>query len=451
MHTIAGVRAPKYKALVDALAEQIRTGRLPAGHRLPTHRRLASAEGIALVTASRVYAELAAMGLISSEQGRGTFVRDLVVTPGEGISEREVAADAIDLSFNSPSVPGQAELLRQALRDLAGAGDLDALLRYQPHRGRGQDRAAVARHLRRRGLDVGRERILLVNGAQHGLAVTAMALFKPGDMIAVDAVSYYGFIVLARTLGLDLAPVPISGRGPDLDALESLCRSRRVRAIFTMPTMHNPLGLVYDEPQRTRLAAIARDHDVLIVEDASYAYLAENPPPPLATFAPERTVYVSSLSKSVASGLRIGFLAAPVELVPGFERVIRVTTWQTSALNSAIACRWMDDGTVDRLEDEKRLDAQARQAIADEVLAGLPSVRHPSSYFRWLPLPPDARPDRIAAALAGRRIAVSTGEPFAPVPPPPQALRLALGSVPLATLRTALDQVREAIDADQSR
>lgn len=443
------MRVPKYKVVVDAFAARIRGGQWPAGTRLPTHRRLAADEGIAVVTASRVYAELEAMGLVSCEQGRGTFVRDPAA--GEGADERSVAADAVDLSFNYPAVPGQADLLRQALRDLATAGDLDALLRYQPHRGRAEDRAAVARHLRRRGLDVGRERVLIVDGAQHGLAVTAMALLRPGDVVAVDALTYPGFRVLARTLGLDLAPLPVTADGPDLEALDRLCRSRRVSAVYVMPTLHNPLGWVLSAEQRARLVEIARQHGVTIIEDASYAYLAEDAPPPVAVLAPEATVYVSGLSKSVATGLRVGFVAAPPELVPVLESAIRSTTWNTPALIAAIARRWLDDGTVDLLEVRKREDARGRQALASEVLAGLPWIGHPSSYFRWLPLARDSRPDRIVAALARRRVAVATAEPFATTPTVPQALRLALGSVGHAELRDALAAVRQEVERDVFR
>ncbi|GAA1121236.1 PLP-dependent aminotransferase family protein [Kribbella jejuensis] len=440
---------PKYKAVVDSLAAEIRSGRLAAGHRLATHRQLAVNEGIAIVTASRVYAELEAMGLVSSEQGRGTFVRDLAATTAEGTDQRAVAADAIDLNFNAPSVPGQAELLRQALRELAGAGDLESLLRYQPHLGRAQDRAAVADHLARRGLSVGPERVLITNGAQQGLAVTAMALFQPGDVIAVDAVTYPGFLVLARTLGLELAPLPASG--PDLDALDQLCRRRRVRGVYAMPTLHNPLGWVYDEFQRERLASIATQYDLTIVEDASYAYLVEDAPPPVAEFAPDRTVYVSGLSKSVAPGLRIGFVAAPSTMIPALERVIRATTWHTPAITATIATNWLNDGTVARLEQQKREDARLRQSIAAEVLDSLPYLSHPSSYVIWLPLPQDARPDRITTTLATKGIATSTAAPFAATPTIPQALRLALASVPLPTLHPTLQTVRQEATQDALR
>src|SRR5690606_39032321 len=101
-----------------------------------------------------------------------------------------------------------------------------------------------------------------------------------------------------------------------------------------------------------------------------------------------------------------------------------------------------EDGTVERLEAEKRADAQARQAIAREVLAGMPCVTHPTSYFLWLPLADDARAEQIAAALMREQVAVSTAQPFATTSHVPRALRLALGSVDLDTLRAALAKVR---------
>ena len=448
MHTIGRMAAPRYKTLVAAFASDIRSGRLRAGTRLPTHRDLAARERIALVTATRVYAELEAIGLVSREQGRGTFVRDLALPAGHGIDQQAVAADGIDLSFNYPSLPGQADLLRQALRDLATSGDLESLLRYQPHRGRPQDRATMARHLRRRGVTTEAEHVLIVSGAQHGLAVTVMAILKAGDLVAVDALTYPGFKVLANAFHLELAPLPATADGPDLDALEHLCATRPVRAIYTMPTLHNPLGWVMTAEARTRLIGLARQHGSVIIEDASYAYLAENPPPPLVTTAPDLTVYVSGLSKSIATGLRVGFVVAPAPVIPAMERAIRATTWNTPALTTAIACRWLEDGTADRLEADKRADAEARQAIAQQALAGLAQTRHPSSYFVWLPLPENARADRIATTLARQRIWVSTAEPFSTAPHTPQAIRLALGSADLPILKSTLSTVQQVVIDD---
>ncbi|ACC74646.1 PLP-dependent aminotransferase family protein [Paraburkholderia phymatum] len=435
----------RYKALVDAYAADIRSGRLPAGTRLPTHRELAAKNGLALVTATRVYAELAAMGLVSGETGRGTFVREISLAPRQGIDQFALAAGMVDLNFNYPALPGQTDLLRAALRQLAASGDLESLLRYQPHGGRQHERAAVARHLACRGLDVGWERVSLVNGAQAGLAATVMALLRPGDVVAVDALTYPGFKVLADTFGLELAPIPAAAQGPDLDALERLCKNRRVKAVYVMPTMHNPLGWVMSAHRRKQLASIARRHGLLIIEDAAYAFLVDKPPVPLAALAPEATVYVSGLSKNVATGLRVGFIVAPSESMRAIEQAVRATTWNTPGVMTAIACAWLDDGTVKRLETEKRRDAKVRQAIAGDVLAGLGCVRHPASYFVWLPLSEDVRADQVAAALMREHISVSTAEPYATSHHVPHAVRLALGSVELDVLRASLKKVRQVI------
>ncbi|SDZ60505.1 PLP-dependent aminotransferase family protein [Pseudomonas sp. NFIX28] len=435
----------RYKQLVDGFAADIRGGVLPPGTRLPTHRELAAREGLALVTASRVYAELEAMGLVSGEAGRGTFVRETALPPGQGVDQQATAAGTLDLNFNYPALPGQADMLRSGLRQLAASGDLEALLRYQPHSGRSHERAAVARYLASCGLQVEAEQVSIVSGAQHGLATTVMALLKPGDVVATDALTYPGFKVVADAHGVELVSIALTEHGPDLAAFEQLCRSRRVRAVYAMPTLHNPMGWVLDLAWREHLVRIARQHRLLIIEDAAYAFLADDPPAPLAALAPELTVYVSGFSKNVATGLRVGFVVAPPAWVPLIERVIRATTWNTPGVMTALLCNWIDDGTVARLEAEKRQDARARQALARETLAGLAYIGHPASYFLWLPLPEEVRADQVAMALLRENVSVSTAEPFVSAAPVPHAIRLALGSVDMDQLRVALERVRKVI------
>jgi DNA-binding transcriptional MocR family regulator len=437
----------RYKSLVDAFAADIRSGRLSPGTRLPTHRELAGRHGLALATATRVYAELESMGLVSGETGRGTFVRETALPAGLGVDQHAVASGLLDLNFNYPALPGQAELLRGALRQLATSGDLEALLRYQPHGGRPHERAAVARHLACRGLTVDESQVLLVSGAQHGLAVTLMGLLRSGDLIATDALTYPGFKVLAEAQRLELAPIPAANGEPDLLALARLCRQRKVRAVYCMPTLHNPLGWVASLEWRERLVRIAREHDLLIIEDAAYAFLADQPPAPLAALAPERCVYVSGLSKSVATGLRVGFVAAPPAWIPALERSIRATVWNTPGVMTSIACQWLDDGTVMRLEQQKREDAAQRQAMARRILHGLACIGHPQSYFLWLTLGEEVRADQVAMALMAENVSVSTAEPFATSTAMPHAIRLALGSLALDSLELALQTVRRVVEA----
>ncbi|MER7755352.1 PLP-dependent aminotransferase family protein [Kitasatospora sp. NPDC097643] len=441
------MRPPAYKAVVDELAAAIRSGELPAGTRLLTHRALARRHRIALATATRVYAELAAAGLVVGERGRGTFVRTRSGFDGIEPSRALPVPRIADLSFNQPLAPGQGDQLRQALRALAASGDVEALLRQQPPGGHRHDRAVVATYLLTRGIDTAPENVLLTSGAQQALDCVLRTLTRPGDVLAVDALSYPGVKLLAAAHGLDLAPVPVTPAGPDLDALDRLCRARPVRAVYTMPTVHNPLGWVLDRPQRDRLADLARVHDCLLVEDGTYAFLEAAPPPPLHALAPDRTCYLAGLSKNLAPGLRFGFAVLPTRLLKAATASLRAAAWGAPGLVTALATGWLADGTVTRLERDRRADAAARQDIARTELAGLDITAHPASYLLWLGLAPHQRPDHVAAVLAGEGILVSTADAFATGPYHPQALRLALATPPRAELAPALRRLRTAIEA----
>ncbi|GGS82275.1 PLP-dependent aminotransferase family protein [Nonomuraea spiralis] len=440
------MRPASYKAVVDEFAAAIRSGALPAGARLPTHRELARERRVALATATRVYAELAAMGLVVGEPGRGTFVRDRSGHDGLEPSRELPVPRVADLSFNQPLARGQADLLRLALRGLSTSGEVESLLRQHPPGGRRHDRAVVATYLLGRGIDSAPANVLLTGGTQQALDTVLRALTRPGDVLAVDALTYPGVKLIAREQGLDLAPVPVTATGPDLDALDRLCRARPVRAVYTMPTVHNPLGWVLDRGSRDRLVAMARARDFVIVEDGTYAFLDTAPPPPLRALAPERTCYVAGLSKNVATGLRFGFAVVPDRHVRAVTASLRAAAWGVPGIVTALATGWIADGTVARLEHDRRRDAAARQALARAALAGLDVTAHPASYLVWLGLEPYQRPDRVAALLAGQGILVSTGDAFAAGPYRPHALRLALGSPPLDELGPALRRLRAAIE-----
>lgn len=221
-----------------------------------------------------------------------------------------------------------------------------------------------------------------MDGAQHGLASTAMALLQPGDVVAVDALSYPGFKVLAQQqLRLELVAILATGSGPDLDALELLCQRRRVRAVYAMPILHNPLGWGMSISRRHAFAALIRRHGLLLIEDAS-------------------------------TGLRVVFVAAPAAWISWIERAIRATTWNTPAVMTVMAVSWLRDATVARQEAQKREDAQMHQLQVTQVFKGLACMRHPSSYFVWLPMPEDLRADQVAMALQTAGISVSTAEPI---------------------------------------
>lgn len=442
------MKPSRYKEIVAEFSEKIRNGIFTPGMKLPTHRDLAKMRKMSLVTASRVYAELEAMGLVVGETGRGTFVREISLPPGLGIDQPAVS-EAIDLNFNYPALPTQTELLRQALKQLASAGNLETLLRYQPHNGRLHERVFIAKYLQDKNITTSPENIVMTSGAQHGLTIAAMTLLKPGDLVAVDDVTYPGFKILADLYHFELISIPTTQAGLDLRKLEDLCNHRKIKAIYTMPTMHNPLGYVMSLDDRLTLVTLAKRYHFWMIEDAVYQFLLEDSPPALVTLYPEKTLYISSFSKSIAPGLRVGFILSPLTQIPTIERIIRCTTWNTPAMLTHIICQWLETGIVTQIEKEKRQDAQYRQSLAQKILGDsttLKIVSHPSSYFVWIPLPEEVRAEAVAKMLLDKGISVSTAAPFATSHIVPHAIRLALGSVEISILENALEMVKSAIN-----
>jgi DNA-binding transcriptional MocR family regulator len=435
----------RYTAIVDRLTADIREGRLAPGTRLPTHRDLAREHGTALATATRVYAQLARAGLVVGEPGRGTFVRDQGGYGGLDGRRIAPAARIADLSFNQPLAADQAEQLREALRQLAATGDLQSLLMQHSPGGRFGDKAAVATYLLDRGIDVPPNNVVLTAGSQHGLENALRVLARPGSIIAVEELTYPGIKLIADDRALELAPFRSGPDGPDLDALADLCSRRRVAAIYAIPTLHNPLGYVMSREERTHLVEIARRHDCAIIEDGTYAFLEPHSAPTLFALAPERTLHVASLSKNLATGLRFGFVVTPDKYNARAKQAVRTSSWGTPSLLSALVTGWLADGTVTRLEKDRRSDARQRQQVAHRALAGLGYRAHPSSYYGWLSLPKHTRSDHIAHELANEGILVSTAEGFCVTGHPPNALRLALGTPTLTELAAALDRVRDVV------
>lgn len=438
------MRIQRHATVADDLAEQIRTGALPAGTRLPTHRALATRYGIAVATASRVYRDLTAAGLVIGEPGRGTFVRDLGGFAGLEPTRLATGQRAADLSFNQPLSDGQDDELRRALRGLAAEGDLTSLLHQQPPGGRSRDCAAIATYLLDRGIDVAPHSVLISGGAQQGLDTVLASLTEPRAVVAVDALTYPGIKLLAAARRLDLAPVRTDTTGMDLDHLDWLCGRRPISVLYLIPTLHNPLGYILGADARERVAMLAHRHDFHIIEDATYAFLEPQAPPAMQTFAPERTFYVGSMSKNLASGLRIGYVVTPPAGRPALIRSLRATSWGASTIASALTTRWLTDGTAARLEKQRRADARQRQLIARTELAGLDYQAHPASYSGWLVLPEHVRSDIVAHELADRGIMVSTADAFSTTAHAPNALRLALATPEPLDLTDALRQIRRA-------
>ena len=228
-------KGPRYRAIAEALAEDVRAGRLAAGTRLPTHRDLAWKLRVTIGTVSRAYAEAERRGLIAGEVGRGTYVRQpgrsAAMMPGGALDETRDPG-FIDLTINRPAAAGEEEIMAAALQRLAADPDLGGLLDYQAPAGRSEERAAAAAFLERFGLTTSPGQVVITAGGQHAMACVIRALTRPGDIVAVEELTYPGLRALAGLLHLRLAPVAIDGEGLIPQAFElGLPRSAGARPL----------------------------------------------------------------------------------------------------------------------------------------------------------------------------------------------------------------------------
>ncbi|MCK6452223.1 MAG: PLP-dependent aminotransferase family protein [Alphaproteobacteria bacterium] len=421
---------PRYLALVEAITAAIAGGRLSPGDRLPPQRTLAYDLGLSVNTVMRAYVEAERRGLVAGEIGRGTFVRGRALP---GLVPQPIragaAAEAIDLRINLAAQDDAARLLPEALAAIAATdGDITLLL-DAPGRVQLRHAEAGCRWIERTGLAARPEGLHLTVGAQHGILVGLMAVCRPGDAILVEKWTYPLMKQLAERLSLHLHALAMDADGIVPESLEEACRRTRAKLLYCMPTIHCATAATMPEERRRRVAEIVTAHAVTVIEDDVFGQLPAQRPLPLAAFAPEQCILVTSLSKTVASWLRLGFLVAPKRLAEPIRSAIHMSCWWVSPVLAEIGARWIADGTAERLCAGQRAVAEARQRMARACLGEAGVRATPDAFHLWLELPPSWRADTFCLEASRRGVEVLPGEVFACAPGGAEAVRLSLGGV----------------------
>ena len=423
---------PRYLAIVSAISEAVERGHLKAGDKMPTHRDLADAVGVTTGTITRAYSEAAKRGLLVGETGRGTFVKANIFEDAFPSVSSDENEELIDFSLNIPPLSvgdplGKA--LTDTLSSLAERPGLSALFGYQPAPGVERHRAAGATWVERSGLSTDTQQVLICTGALHAMTVVFSTITNPGDSVFTESLTYPGMKNLAHLLHLRLKGLATDDEGIIPEAFERACRLDSARVLYTIPTLQNPLGLVMSAARRREIADIAVEHNVAIVEDNVHSFMLPNPPPPLSSFAPDNSYYILSTSKSIAGGMRIGYLVAPPRMVDPLATTLRATVWMAAPLMAEIASEWILNGTADRLVEEKRAEASVRQSMAADAFAGFQVDAHPLSFHLWLHLPEPWRSNEFCAQLRRGGVAVTPAEAFVPGrEEPPHAVRVCVGA-----------------------
>jgi DNA-binding transcriptional MocR family regulator len=430
MSRLAEAPGPRYRAIAQEIARAVERGELAPGTRLPTQRELALRLKISVQTVSQAYAEVERRGLVRGEVGRGTFVlQGSTDVEPRFIMDRR-SDDLIDLSINRPAYDAvHVDRARTGLAALAAGSDLSSMVVCRPIAGIEAHRSAGAAWLRTRGLDLPPDQVLVINGAAHGLLAALAAMTTPGNLVVTEALVDHGIIGLAGLLGLRLEGLAIDEQGILPDALEAACAAGDVKVLCVTPTLNNPTVALMGEERRRAIAAIARRHELHVVEDDVYGALVEDGPPPIAAFLPERTCYVTSFTKTVMSGLRTGYLAVPAALVPRMVRRIRTTSWMATPLVAELATLWIKDGTAAELVAWQRAALATRQTVAAETLDGFAFATHPTALHVWLELPDPRRAEVFVAEARLQNVALTPAEPFVvDRTRSPAAVRISLGA-----------------------
>ncbi len=451
---LRGRSGPLYRAIADALSEDIDAGRLAPGARLPTHRELAERVGVTVGTVTRAYAEAEKRGLLKGEVGRGTYVRDLAV-PAHMPLPMDASDDSpVELGINAPATPEgdpASQALRRSLEELGRSSRLAELLAYQPAAGPYAHRVAGAAWAARFGLQAKPEQVVVCAGGQHAMEVAMAAITKPGDTLVTEALTYPGLKVLARRFQLRLQGIAMDAQGLVPESFEAVCRGGGVRLLYTQPTCHNPTGAVLPEERRKRIAEVARRYGVLVLEDDAYGLLPERRPPPLAAFLPEASYFIAGVSKLLTPGLRIGYLVAPARARG--ERLaeeVGLASLMTTPLMAEVLARWVEDGTADELVVRQRREVRERMELARQVLGSEAlRVRGVPLYHLWLGLPAGRRSEEFVAQARRAGVSVTSGDLFtAGAGPVSAAVRVCIGAPRTrAQLERGLRRLREVLDA----
>lgn len=426
---------PIYERLVVAMARDIQTGQLAPGTKLPPQRDLAFRLGVSVGSVTRAYAEAERRGLLSAHVGRGSFVRGTLPTvPDVPTIKHAVAlgrdrSGPIDLRCNTPPpVPLMADL-NAALVALMARGALDPAVHYIQGAGLPHVRAAGAQWLTRQyGLDFDAGDLIQCNGGQHGIALVFSSFCSAGDTILCEASTFYGARMAANHLGLKLRGLPMDGEGLLPEAVDRAAAETGSRLLFTLPTLHNPTTRTMSEQRRQEIAAVARARDLLILEDDAYYAYSERPRQ-IVSYAPERTLYLASLSKGICPGFRLAFLALPPNLPR--ERLmqgIRALGYCPPSLGALVFSQWVADGRIDTISQAVQAEATARWDLARSVLGDLvaPAGARRSAHA-WLPMSA-LEAERVTARLLRAGVEVTPPDASLVSPQADTGLRLCLGA-----------------------
>ena len=440
---------PLYQQIEDYLRQGILSGSLAPNTRLPASRQLARDLGVNRITVENAYGELETEGLIYSKMGSGTYVlppdpllafskdrsgapwplwqQDLELElPGDESPEERTKAARHPHLISFASGIGDAHLFpaedfRKVLQSVMRRDGIAALDYGEPN-GHGPLRETITHILASQGLQTQTENVLITAGSQQALSLVSQVLLKPGDVIMVESPTYSGALDLFRALGFKVVGVPVDRHGMQVEALETLLQQYHPKLIYTIPTFHNPTGTCLSSQRRIQLIILADRYNIPILEDdfvGDLRYEGRSQPALKALDPGGRVIYVSTFSKILMPGLRVGFLVAEGPIYRRLVNFKRVNDLATSTLIQRALEAYV---TVGRYQSYLRRSCQIfhkrRDAMLSAIQRYLPAeVKFDppqGGLFIWLQLPENLSSEKLLPLAWEEGMEFSPGIGFFP-------------------------------------
>ncbi|GGP10763.1 aminotransferase-like domain-containing protein [Oceanobacillus neutriphilus] len=403
-------KKPIYQALAKQLEDDILNGVLLPGTKLPPQRELADYLNLNLSTISKAFKMCGLKGLLSSSVGSGTFVAYDAMSNAYLLEDTK-PKHLIEMGATLPDNDSY-RLLQLQLKNMVQENDFEKWFGY----GRAGDslwqKDAAVKFIKRGGFETTVDHILFANGGQNAITATLASLYKSGDRIGADSHTYPGLKTVAAMFGIQIVPIKAENHVMSPSAFEDACKNEHIKGIYLVPDYHNPTACCMPVETRKEIADIAKKHNKIIIEDATYNLHHIDPLPAIASFAPEQTIYIASLSKSIAPGLRLAYIAVPNQFKEKISKALYNLNISVSSLLAELAARTIVSNQFEGLIKAHRAEAVRRNKMVDYYLADYTCLGAEIGIFRWLLLPEGMTGAKFELLAAHQGVQVYAAERF---------------------------------------
>ena len=470
---------PLAEQLAARFAGRIRDRLLAAGARLPSVRQCAAQHGVSPSTVVAAYDQLLAQGLVEARRNRGFFVRGQAPAPAAGTDGPAAVADAAHARrhntplsaatlmrgmfqpISSKPQPGMGVLPSEwiatdavlgGLRKVMGTASVrESSVRYGEPMGEPALRRVLAARLQAMGIAARAEHIVTTMGATHALDIISRTLLKPGDAVMVEEPGWAVEFARLSALGMRILPVPRGPDGPDLAVMARYCEAHAgtplaPRLFVSVSVLHNPTGASLSPAHAHRVLQLAQQHGFWIAEDDSYCHLAPEHATGLAMLdGLARTIYVGGFSKILAPNWRIGFLAAPPELLEPLLDTKLLSTLTTPSLLERALAQCIEQGQLRRHAERvrTRLDAARGRSAKLAQQAGCLLAAEPAGLFGWVDTGVDT--EQLALRLLDDGYLLAPGALFHAERQPSTLMRINFATTQEAVFWRAFERAREGV------